>query len=242
MAIAAGIMRDYALYSGELQEKIELLVYLPSNFSPLHKYSLLIAQDGKDYFMYGKVKRVIETLMEEGTIDRTIVVGIPYRNVNDRYEKYHPAGQKHEAYIRFLAHELVPFLDHELPTYQMGKGRALIGDSLGGTISLLAGLLYPHTFGNIAMQSPYIDDSVLARIRAFRDPSLLSIYHSVGTEETAVKTTDGHVRDFITPNRVARDLFMEKQFAYTYHEFAGGHAWTYWQPDLPRAVSAILSL
>ncbi|KOR95812.1 alpha/beta hydrolase [Geobacillus stearothermophilus] len=242
MATATGTMRDYTLYSRELQEEIGLLVYLPSDFSPLHKYSLLIAQDGKDYFMYGKIKTVIETLMDEGTIDRTIVVGIPDRNVSDRYEKYHPAGRKNEAYIRFLAHELAPFLDRELPTYQMGKGRALIGDSLGGTVSLLAGLLYPHTFGKIAMQSPYIDDSVLERIRAFRAPSLLSLYHSVGAEETAVKTTDGHVRDFITPNRAARDLLIEKRFPYTYHEFAGGHAWTYWQPDVPRAVSAILSL
>ncbi|MGZ0084899.1 alpha/beta hydrolase [Caldibacillus thermoamylovorans] len=242
MVMTAGTMRDYALYSGELQEKIELLVYLPSNFSPLYKYSLLIAQDGKDYFMYGKMKTAVETLMANGTIDRTIVVGIPYRNVNDRYEKYHPSGTKHGAYLRFLAHELVPFLDRELPTYQMGKGRALIGDSLGGTVSLTAGLLYPHTFGKIAMQSPYIDDSLLALIRSFRDPSLLAIYHSVGSEETAVKTTDGQVRDFVSPNRKARDLLVEKGFAYTYHEFAGGHAWTHWQPDVPRALSTILTL
>lgn len=242
MAAAKGAMRDYTVYSSELNEEITLLAYLPSTFSPFHKHSLLIAQDGKDYFMYGKIRSVIEQLMESGKIDRTIVVGIPYRDVKDRYEKYHPDGKKNSRYLRFLAHELVPFLDQTFPTYQTGKGRALIGDSLGGTVSLMAGLLYPHTFGKIAMQSPYIDEGIIAKIQQFSDPSLLQIYHSVGKDETAVKTTDGDVRDFITPNRKAKEAFVQKGFLYEYNEFAGGHAWTYWQPDVPLAVGRILAL
>jgi enterochelin esterase-like enzyme len=242
MATQKGTMQDYTIYSNALEEEVTLLAYLPSTFSPLHKYSLLIAQDGKDYFMYGKIKSVIEQLMENGKIDRTIVIGIPYHNVKDRYEKYHPNGKKNSQYLRFLAHELIPFLDQTFPTYQIGKGRALIGDSLGGTVSLMAGLLYPHTFGKIAMQSPYIDEDIIAKIRQFSEPSLLQIYHSVGTKETAVKTTDGHVRDFIAPNRKAREAFSEKGFLYKYNEFDGDHAWTYWQPDVPRAIAWILSM
>jgi enterochelin esterase-like enzyme len=242
MATQKGTMQDYTIYSNALEEEVTLLAYLPSTFSPLHKYSLLIAQDGKDYFMYGKIKSVIEQLMENGEIDRTIVIGIPYHDVKDRYEKYHPNGKKNSQYLRFLAHELIPFLDQTFPTYQIGKGRALIGDSLGGTVSLMAGLLYPHTFGKIAMQSPYIDEDIIAKIRQFSEPSLLQIYHSVGTKETAVKTTDGHVRDFIAPNRKAREAFSEKGFLYKYNEFDGDHAWTYWQPDVPRAIAWILSM
>ncbi|EZP78853.1 esterase [Parageobacillus genomosp. 1] len=242
MATQKGTMQDYTIYSNALEEEVTLLAYLPSTFSPLHKYSLLIAQDGKDYFMYGKIKSVIEQLMENGEIDRTIVIGIPYHNVKDRYEKYHPNGKKNSQYLRFLAHELIPFLDQTFPTYQIGKGRALIGDSLGGTVALMAGLLYPHTFGKIAMQSPYIDEDIIAKIRQFSEPSLLQIYHSVGTKETAVKTTDGHVRNFIAPNRKAREAFSEKGFLYKYNEFDGDHAWTYWQPDVPRAIAWILSM
>jgi enterochelin esterase-like enzyme len=242
MATQKGTMQDYTIYSNALEEEVTLLAYLPSTFSPLHKYSLLIAQDGKDYFMYGKIKSVIEQLMENGEIDRTIVIGIPYHDVKDRYEKYHPNGKKNSQYLRFLAHELVPFLDQTFPTHQIGKGRALIGDSLGGTVSLMAGLLYPHTFGKIAMQSPYIDEGIITKIRQFSEPSLLQIYHSVGTKETAVKTTSGQVRDFIASNRKAREALAEKGFLYKYTEFDGGHAWTHWQPDVPRAIAWILSI
>ena len=65
-----------------------------------------------------------------------MIVGVPYKNVKDRREKYHPDGQKHQAYIRFFAQELVPYIDANYPTYQMGLGRALIGDSLAATVSL----------------------------------------------------------------------------------------------------------
>ena len=70
-----------------------------------------------------------------GEIEDLIIVGIPYRDVHDRRKKYHPDGEQHAAYIRFLAHELVPYLDEEFPTYQIGTGRVLIGDSLGATVS-----------------------------------------------------------------------------------------------------------
>jgi enterochelin esterase-like enzyme len=237
-----GTTLEQTIYSHELKEEVTLLIYLPSAFSTLYKYSLLIAQDGKDYFMFGKVGRVVEELVADKKIDRTIVVGIPYKNVNDRYEKYHPNGNKHVAYVRFLANELVPYLDKEFPTYQMGMGRALIGDSLGGTVSLLAGLTYPHTFGKIAMQSPYINEAIMEKVKRFSHSHLLQLYHSIGIEETAVKTTDGKIRDFVTPNRQAHDIFVQKGFPYKYKEFNGDHTWTHWQPDLPRALEHILAL
>ncbi len=242
MIVQKGTTFEQTIHSRELNEEVNVLVYLPSTFSPLHKYSLLIAQDGKDYFMFGKITRVIEDLMAKKKIDRTIVIGIPYNDVNDRYEKYHPSGKKNGHYLRFLANELVPYLDKEFPTYQMGMGRALIGDSLGGTVSLLAGLMYPHTFGKIAMQSPYMNEMIMEKVKHFAHPHLLHLYHSIGTEETAVKTTDGKIRDFVTPNRQAHDIFVQKGFPYKYEEFNGDHSWTYWQPDLPRALEYILAL
>ena len=41
-------------------------------------------------------------------IENVIVVGVPYKSVSERRRLYHPEGDRHEAYLRFLAHELVP--------------------------------------------------------------------------------------------------------------------------------------
>ncbi|WP_110113412.1 esterase family protein [Bacillus sp. CGMCC 1.16541] len=233
-------LEEQSFYSESLKQTITLLVYLPANFSPLYKYSLLIAQDGRDYVMYGRTPRVIDELMTDSKIDRTIFVGIPYTYVKDRRDKYHPEGNQQAAYIRFLAHELVPYLDQTYPTYQMGKTRTLIGDSLGATVSLMTALAYPHTFGNVIMHSPFVNDTVLKAVDSFTDISLLDLYHVIGTEETDVKTTQDGVLDFLTPNRELHERMVDKGYHVFYDEFNGNHTWKYWQKDMNRALETML--
>ena len=231
------MIKELTFHSKELGEEILLLVYLPANFSPLYKYSLLIAQDGRDYFQLGRIGRLADEFLYNREIENLIIVGVPYKDVADRRRKYHPNGDQNEKYIRFLAHELVPFLDTEFPTYQMGTTRALIGDSLGATVSLMTAIQYPHTFGKVLLQSPYVNQKILELVEDFTDTQLLEIYHVIGTQETEVPTTDGQVKNFLSPNRELSKIISDKPFTYFYEEFNGDHTWTYWQPDLRRALN-----
>jgi enterochelin esterase-like enzyme len=237
MEFPKGTIKELTFHSKELREEILLLVYLPANFSPLYKYSLLIAQDGRDYFQLGRIGRLADEFLYNREIENLIIVGVPYKDVADRRRKYHPNGDQNEQYIRFLAHELVPFLDTEFPTYQMGTTRALIGDSLGATVSLMTAIQYPHTFGKVLLQSPYVNQKVLGLVEDFTDTQLLEIYHVIGTQETEVPTTDGQVKNFLSPNRELSKIISDKPFTYFYEEFNGDHTWTYWQPDLRRALN-----
>ncbi|MBS8263135.1 esterase family protein [Mesobacillus boroniphilus] len=241
MDFPMGKIEEITLQSKELGEEVTMLVYLPANYSPLYKYSLLIAQDGRDYFQLGRIGRIADELLGKKEIENVIIVGIPYESVEDRRRKYHPKGEQHQAYIRFLAHELVPYLDEQYPTYQMGMGRALIGDSLAATVSLLAALQYPHTFGKVLLQSPYVNEEVFSAVKDFRQPELLHIYHTVGDQETVVKTASSKNKDFLTPNRELSKIFKERGYGYFYDEFNGNHTWTYWQPDLKRAIRQVFS-
>lgn len=231
-----GKIEEISFYSKALDEEMQLLIHLPHQYSPLYKYSVLIASDGKDYFQYGRIGRVVDELVYDGDINNMIVVGIPYKSVKERRRMYHPDGDRHEDYIRFLAHELVPYLDENYPTYQVGAGRGLIGDSLAATISLLTALKYPNCFGKVILHSPYVDDNVLEKVKAFKDPSAFSIYHVIGEEETEVKTTQDGTQDFLSPNRELNKLIKTKGFSYFYEEFKGNHTWKYWQQDVRRAV------
>ncbi|WP_438646618.1 alpha/beta hydrolase [Robertmurraya kyonggiensis] len=237
-----GKITEHFFESKELKETIQLLIYLPESFSPLYKYSLLIAQDGRDYFQLGRIGRVADELMKDGEIENLIIIGIPYKDVQDRRKKYHPDGEQNAAYIRFLAKELVPFLDEQFPSYQMGMGRALIGDSLGATVSLMAALQFPHTFGKVILQSPYVNDEIIEAVVDFTQPHLLSLYHIIGKEETEVKTTSNIMEDFLTPNRELNIVIESKAFPYFYDEFEGNHTWTYWQPDIKRALRRMFSI
>lgn len=236
MEIPKGTITEHIFKSNELGEDVLLLIYLPANYSPLYKYSLLIAQDGRDYFQLGKIGRLADEYLFEREIENLIIIGIPYKDVADRRRKYHPDGDQQQQYIRFLAHELVPFLDREFPTYHMGSTRALIGDSLGATVSLMTALQYPHSFGKVLLQSPYVNEKVLGMVNNFTETELLEIYHIVGDQETQVQTTNGETSDFLSPNRKLSSLFSGKSFTYFYDEFDGDHTWTYWQPDLKRAL------
>lgn len=241
MEFSKGKITEISFESKVLEETIPLLVYLPTSFSPLYKYSLLIAQDGRDYFQLGRLGRIADELMEKKEIENIIIVGIPYKNVKDRRDKYHPEGRQHTSYIRFLALELVPYLDELFPTYQMGMGRALIGDSLAATVSLKAALQYPHTFGKAILQSPYVDENIIKAVENFEESYLLSLYHVIGLEETQVKTTSDTIEDFLTPNRELNTVIESKAIPYYYEEFEGNHTWTYWQPDLKRALKKMFS-
>ncbi|MFD1206043.1 alpha/beta hydrolase [Sporosarcina contaminans] len=231
-----GKIEEVNLFSESLNEEMQLLIHLPHQYSPLYKYSVLIASDGKDYFQYGRLGRVTDELVHEGEIENMIIVGVPYKSVKERRRMYHPEGDRHLDYIRFLAHELVPYIDQNYPTYQVGNGRALIGDSLAATISLLTALKYPNCFGKVILHSPYVDDYVMDKVEAAKDPSSLSIYHIIGDGETEVQTTSDGIQDFLTPNRKLNKLIKRKGFPYFYEEFNGEHTWKFWQQDIPRAI------
>ncbi|ANU13734.1 Putative acetyl esterase YjcH [Planococcus halocryophilus Or1] len=234
--MTTGKVEDLSIYSKELQEDMQLLVYLPANFSPLYKYTLVIASDGKDYFQLGRIPRVVDELLEHREIENIIVVGVPYKSVEDRNKKYEPTGEQHSAYLRFLAHELVPFLDEKYPTYQVGMGRALIGDSLAATVSLMAALKYPNIFGRVILQSPKVGEEMLTAVEAFKSANSFTVYHVIGKEETAVKLGSGGTADFLEPNRQLNNLIKNKGFSVFYEEFEGDHTWKHWQPDLRRAL------
>ncbi len=239
MNIPQGTINEIEFKSNELNETITILVYLPANFSPLNTYEIMIASDGRDYFQMGRITRYADELIHYNEINNVIIVGIPYKDVKDRRRKYHPSGEEQDAYIRFLAHELVPWLESEYSTPEVGKARTLIGDSLAASVSLLAAIKYPNIFGKLILQSPYVNEKVIEAVRAHSRSNPLDIYHVVGKDETNVAISD--LKDFLTPNRKLHQLFKEKGFALFYDEFDGGHSWKYWQPDTKRALKVMFS-
>lgn len=239
MDTSKGTIQEVLFKSKELKEDVQLLVYLPPAYSPLYKYNVLFAQDGKDYFQFGRIGRAADELHTANKMENTIIVGIPYKSVQDRRDKYHPEGSQNKAYIRFLAHELVPYIDEKFPTLAMGLGRGLIGDSLGATVSLMAALQYPHTFGKLMLQSPLVNKEILERVRHFEHFHLLEIFHIIGIKETAVKTTAQTIEDFLTPNQKLADYLASTNADYLYEEFNGNHTWKYWQPYIKKMLEVM---
>ncbi|ASF38839.1 alpha/beta hydrolase [Halobacillus halophilus] len=234
-----GSMTEYTINSSYLDEEMTLKVYTPENFSPLYKYHFCIMQDGNDYFQLGRAATLSDELHGEGKIENTIFIGIHYRDKYDRQDKYHPDGKKQAEYVNFLIREVVPFLDEELPGYHMGSGRTLVGDSLAGTVSFMTAVKFPNVFGNVIMQSPYVDEHVFEVIKSSKDMSSLTIYHTIGDQEYDVETTEGARKNFLQPNRDLNNYLTGRPCSYTFHELEGDHTWGTWQKDFKRALLTI---
>ncbi len=229
-------MTEHTINSNYLNETMTLRVYTPENFSPLYKYHFCIMQDGNDYYSLGRAATLSDKLHKENQIENTIFIGIHYKDKYDRQDKYHPNGNKQSDYVNFLIREVVPFLDAEFPGYYMGHGRTLVGDSLAGTLALMTAVKFPNIFGNVIMQSPYVDEHVKEVVESTKDFSSLTIYHTIGNKETDVKTTAGNRRNFLAPNRELCGFLSLQSIAYTYHELDGDHTWGTWQKDFENAL------
>ncbi|WP_163529861.1 alpha/beta hydrolase [Halobacillus ihumii] len=234
-----GKMTEYSIDSQYLNEEMKLKVYTPENFSPLYKYHFCIMQDGNDYFQMGRAATLSDQLHADRQIENTIFIGIHYHNKHDRRDKYHPDGNKQGDYVNFLVREVVPFLEEELPGFYMGNGRTLVGDSLAGTLALMTATRFPNVFGNVIMQSPYVDPHVMEVVKSAKDLSTLTIYHTIGNKETAVETTDGATKDFLTPNLDLQQYLSQQSLSYVFHELVGDHTWKSWQQDFKRALLTI---
>ncbi|WP_313886507.1 alpha/beta hydrolase [Bacillus sp. SD088] len=239
MTFPRGKIYDANIESTVLQENIPLLVYLPASFSENEKYSLIIVQDGKDYFQLGKLTRYADELIDQGTLEKTIIVATHYKSVQDRRHKYHPSGEENLKFMEFIADELIPWIEQHYPTYSLREKRTLMGDSLAGTVSLRSALYYPELFKNIILHSPYVNEKILDEVESAPSVFNFNIYHVVGKEESVVKVSNN--RDFLTPNRELHQLFIEKGYDIFYEEFNGGHSWKYWQPEVKRALQTMFS-
>jgi enterochelin esterase-like enzyme len=152
-------------------------------------------QDGQNLFFpdeafAGKHWRVPETLGvldSMGLIRPAIVVGIYPR---DRMTEYTWPG--YEEYGRFVATELVPWVDEGYRTLRAPTGRAIMGSSLGGVVSFHIAWSFPELFGMVGCMSSafgFRDDLVARVANGSRRP--LRIYLDSGWPSDNYEATRG---------------------------------------------------
>ena len=235
-----GKMLEEKINSNFLNTEMSVKLYIPKEFNPIHETTHCFMQDGDDYFQMGRVATFSDRLHEAHEIVNTVFIGIHYKDRQDRLKKYHPEGEEYHAYQQFLIHEVLPLADRVLPINPLGTVRGLMGDSLAGTFAITTALEYPEHFQKVIMQSPMVDQSVLA-IMNNSDAKNMAIYHSIGLKEHAVVISLNKEMDFVQPNQEAAKILKGKFANYTYSEIEeGNHTWKYWQKEMPEILSLIL--
>jgi predicted alpha/beta superfamily hydrolase len=137
-------------------------IFLPYNYhqkSDTH-YPVLYLNDGQNLAntrsAYGNwaVDQKMALLAEQGRGD-LILVTIEHAG-SDRLHEYTPTDEQGKKYMLFLAEVLKPYIDKTFRTKSERAFTGIGGSSMGGLISLYAGLKYPTIFGRLLVFSPSI--------------------------------------------------------------------------------------
>jgi enterochelin esterase family protein len=233
-----GELVELRVHSRSLRRECPVLVYLPARYRPTASYPLLVVHDGPDFLQYAAAQTVLDNLIHRLDVAETIVA---FLRPEDRLTEY----ANSTAHSRFLAHELVPQLEAQLPLVGKPSGRCLLGSSFGAVASLAAAVRSPGTYGSLVLMS---GSFVFTDIGM--DHGGGEVFDPVVRFVNKYRARPTHVADrlfvscgvyepLIVPNRSMVPTFESAGMTVRFVESFDGHNWENWRDRLRDALSWI---
>jgi enterochelin esterase family protein len=230
--VPAGVRAKGRVLRMELESKIlhqtrRLIVYSPAGRAE-DELPLILFQDGKAFFGWGRVPQVMDRLLEAGEIGPAHLVFVPPGKRTEEYA-FNP------EYRKFLREELLPAV--EARVHCDGR-RTAWGASLGGLLSAQLAWEMPDRFQKVVAQSgaflfsPDMDrsnpfaggESFLEEVR-LGDPTRLSWHLDCGRLEWLLASNE----------RLAAAL-AEKGANVSFVTRSAGHNWVNWRNGLAQGL------
>jgi metallo-beta-lactamase class B len=230
----------------QLNRKRRVWVYLPNDYtSSKRRYPVLYLHDGQNVFdeftgFSGEwgVDETLRQLQLTGQDAGCIVVAVDHGGAK-RLDELSPwrnakyGGGQGDAYLDFIVKTLKPHIDSKYRTIKNRQHTGIAGSSMGGLISLYAGLKYAKVFSKIGVFSPalwFAQDSVFQYVRHARLRQPTQFYFVAGEQESETMVPlMAAMRDSLRKAGV-------KPTAISYHAVPDGkHAEWFWRREFPAA-------
>lgn len=194
-------------------------IFIPNDYDTgsKEKYEVLYMHDGQNVFnvktsytgVTWGVDLIIDSLVNAGTIDKTIIVA-PWNTRAKRFSEFMPEAPSElsnspfvkaelkkntgfddlysDEYLQFIVKELKPYIDKHYNVYTEAEHTSIMGSSMGGLISLYAISKYPEIFGAAGCVSthwpvPVLGDAYIGTLSdALPSATDHRIYFDYGTE------------------------------------------------------------
>jgi predicted alpha/beta superfamily hydrolase len=233
------IFNDF--HSSLLDNYRNIIVWLPPGYRRLRnvekRYPVLYMHDGQNIVdpntsfngMDWRVDETIVKLIKAKKMQEIIVVGI--YNTPGRLEEYSDT-KKGNLYIKFICEELKPFIDNNFRTLPERESTGIMGSSMGGLISFIAGWKHSDIFSMVGSMSSsfyYNDEKVFDMVNpAGRPKNKIKIYIDHGE--------DGLIRGQKMFNRLSElGYIIGKDIDYFYAP-GGEHNENAWAERLERPL------
>ena len=169
-----------SLFSDRLGKDRPLRIFLPPGYNELVTHRVVYCQE---CFNFGRIATAATKLILDEGFEPFIIVGVDV-DMPNRTEEYAPEGTRFHAYTDFFLHELIPYIESRYPVRTNPEDRILVGDSLGGTVSLHLSLIAPDFIQQVISLSGAFLSSSLRAVEAAGSLSHLRMFPLIGTEET----------------------------------------------------------
>jgi len=248
---------DASFYFPSLEMSKKIWIYLPKEYTTsVNHYPVLYMHDGQHLFdeatsqgRTGPIEWKVDKVIDAAVQDAIVIAIAHAETVEQRFEEYllfpfeatrQPKGDK---YLYDIVHTLKPYVDQHYRTLKTKAFTAMAGSSLGGLLSLEAGLMYPEVFGFLGVFSPSIwtaEEQVHHLFEQAIQGDVASIgsqgyfYYAGGKEKR--KGEEGDVALMLTNMLELAHKHEHKTSATIYIDVDdnGKHGAQYWQKVFPR--------
>lgn len=230
---ASSLTDNIRIKSETLGYDLQYRVYLPDNAENLKDLPVVFVTDGQWYLSQGEMHKVLDKEIESGRIEPVAAVFVDSSNPDrPKDNRRNSEFMCNKYYALFFANELIPAVVSNFPISHQPADRVVMGMSFGGLNAGCFGMMLPHIFPNIAMQSPASDKHVKVLTKQYRQKDVLplKIFFSNGTR-----------RDNIKSSRAFHELLLEKGYDVTYIEVPESHNWSNWGPLLDDLLQTFFS-
>lgn len=258
-----GDIRYHEVTSDILENRRQVWVYLPPGYhapeNASRQYPVIYAMDGQNLFERGtafggqewQMDEAAQRAMLQGSMQEAILVAVSHAG-GQRLEEYSHCpdpshgGGKAEQFVQFLKTELKPLVDGAYRTERVPEKTGILGSSMGGLVSLYAGLAHSNTFGLLGVLSPSLWWAEKDMIRQWAEnppefrPS--RIWLDMGDRESQSDRDGNGVPDTLDNTRALRDVLeAQGQAGLLYHEIPGAtHSEGAWRSRIQSVMEGLL--
>lgn len=233
VVVPAGTISQHTLSSTYLNQNRTFFVYTPASQLVGQKYPSLYVHDGGEYISLINAPALLDWLIANGDIPPMIVVFVPPIQREGEY-------RRNDNYVRFMADELLPFIQTQYNTDPNPAKTGTLGASLGGLIAVYMGVTRPERFGLVAGQSGAysLDSDAVINSLGEKDTLPVRFYLAVGSYETAV-SGNSNEGNLLAANQRLVQVLTDHLYHFTYVERPEGHSWGFWQATFGDALRVL---